>query len=129
MLGYPNAEQLFRKISIYLVWFTNITFQKGGGKIIIICLADYPIQSVKEVTKRFMELPRLPDFVKGKGNYVYSTTGEGYHYISILEVEDAKAKEAFDAITKSYLNFLDVPGYSYDIMVCSKVSDAIALMA
>jgi len=96
--------------------------------MVIICFADYPIQSAKEVTKRFMELPRLPDFVKGKGNYVYSTTGEGYHYISILEVEDTKIKEAFDAVTKAYLNFLDVPGYSYDIRVCSKVSDAIALM-
>jgi hypothetical protein len=97
--------------------------------MVIICFAEYPIQSAKEVTKRFMELPRLPDFVKGKGNYVYSTTGEGYHYISILEVEDTKIKDAFDAVTKAYLNFLDVPGYSYDIRVCSKVSDAIALMA
>ena len=35
-------------------------------KMIILCLADYPIQSVKEVTKRFMELPRLPDHVKEK---------------------------------------------------------------
>jgi len=97
--------------------------------MIIICFSDYPIQSAKEVTKRFMELPRLPDFVKGKGNYVYSTAKRGYHNISILEVEDAKVKEAFDAVMKVYLNFLDVPGYSYDIKVCYKVSDAIALMA
>jgi len=97
--------------------------------MVIICFSDYPTKSAMEVTKRFMELPRLPDFVKGKGNYVYSTTGEGYHNISILEVEDARVKEAMDAITKSYLNFLDVPGYSYDIRVCYKVSEAIALMA
>ena len=97
--------------------------------MVIICFADYPIQSAKEVAKRFMELPRLPDFVKGKGNYIYPTTGEGYHYISILQVEDTKVKEAMDAITKSYLNFLDVPGYSYDIRVCYKASDAVALMA
>ena len=97
--------------------------------MVIICFADYPIQSAKEVAKRFMELPRLPDFVKGKGNYIYSTTEDGYHYISILEVEDTRVKEAMDAITKSYLNFLDVPGYSYDIRVCYKASDAVALMA
>ncbi|NNL77049.1 MAG: hypothetical protein HKO68_12005 [Desulfobacterales bacterium] len=97
--------------------------------MVIICFSDYPIQSVKEVTKRFMELPRLPDFVKGKGSYVYSTTGEGYHNIAILEAEDTKAKEAFDAITKAYLHFLDVPGYSYDIRVCYKAGEAIALMA
>ena len=97
--------------------------------MVIICLSDYPIQSAKEVTKRFMELPRLPDFVKGRGNYVYSTTGEGYHNLSILEVDDNKVKEAYDAVMKAYLNFLDVPGYSYDIRICYKASDAIALMA
>ncbi len=97
--------------------------------MIIICFSDYPIQSAMEVTKRFMELPRLPEFVKGKGNYVYSTTGGGYHNISILEVEDTKAKEAYDAVMKAYLKFLDVPGYSYDIRVCYKASEAIALMA
>ena len=96
--------------------------------MIIICFSDYPMQSAKEVTKRFMELPRLPDYIKGKGNYVYSTTGKGYHNISILEVDDIRVKEAFDAITKAYLNFTNIPGYSYDIRVCYKASDAIALM-
>jgi len=97
--------------------------------MIIICFSDYPIQSAKEVTKRFMELPRLPDYVKGKGNYIYSTTEKGYHNISILEVDDAKFKDAFHAITKAYLNFLDVPGYRYDIRICYKASEAIQLMA
>jgi hypothetical protein len=96
--------------------------------MIIICFSEYPVQSGMEVSKRFLELPRLPEYIKGKGNYVYSTTGAGYHNISILEVEDAKAGEAFEAITKAYLNFIDVPGYSYDIRLCSKVSEAIKLM-
>ena len=96
--------------------------------MIIICFSDYPIQSGKEVTKRFLALPRLPEYIKGKGNYAYSATEGGYRNISILEVDDAKVKEAFDAITKAYLNFIDVPGYSYDIRVCYKVSEAIKLM-
>jgi hypothetical protein len=104
-------------------------FKKEGEAMVIICFSDYPIQSAKEVTKRFLELSRLPDFIKGKGNYVYSTTGEGYHNISILEVDDTKIKEAFDAVSKAYLNFLDVPGYSYDLRVCYKASEAIAAMA
>jgi hypothetical protein len=96
--------------------------------MIIICYADYPIQSGKEVTKRFMELPRLPEYIKGKGNYIYSTAEKGYHYISILEVDDAKVKEAFDDISKAFLNFLDVPGYSYDVRICYKASEAVKLM-
>ena len=96
--------------------------------MIIICYSDYPIQSGGEVAKGFLKLPRLPEYIKGKGNYIYSTTEKGYHNISILEVDDAKVKEAFDTITKAYLNFTDVPGYTFDIRICHKVSDAIKLM-
>jgi hypothetical protein len=97
--------------------------------MIFICFSDYPIQSAKDVSKRFLELPRLPEYIKGKGNYIYSTTEKGYHNISILEVDDVNVKEAFDAISKAYLKFLDVPGYSYDIKVCYKGSEAVKLMA
>ncbi len=96
--------------------------------MIFICFSDYPVQSGKEVIKRFLELPRLPEYIKGKGNYVYNTTGVGYHNIAILEVDDAKVGEAFGAITKAYLNLTDVPGFSYDIRICYKVSEAIKLM-
>lgn len=96
--------------------------------MIIICFSDYPIQSGMEVTKRFMKIPRLPEYIKGKGNYVYSTTDEGFKNISILEVDDSKVKEAFDAIAKVYIQFYDVPGYSYDVRMCYKVSEAIKLL-
>ena len=96
--------------------------------MIFICLSDYPVQSRKEVIKRFLELPRLPEYIKGKGNYVYPTTEAGYHNIAILEADDAKVGEAFDAITKAYLNLVDVPGFSHDIRICHKVSEAIKLM-
>ena len=64
--------------------------------MIIICFSYYPIQSGMEVTKRFMKIPRLPDYIRGKGNYVYSTTDAGFKNISILEVDDSKVKEAFE---------------------------------
>jgi hypothetical protein len=40
--------------------------------MVIICFSDYPIQSAKEVTKRFMELPRLPDFVNPSSTKLWS---------------------------------------------------------
>jgi hypothetical protein len=117
-----------QKITIKFIEENYFSLSKRRSKMIIICFSDYPVQSGKEVTKRFLELPRLPEYIKGKGNYVYTTTGAGYHNISILEVDDAKVGEAFGAITKAYLNFIDVPGYSYDIRICYKVSEAIKLM-
>ena len=41
--------------------------------MILIGFGKYPVQSAKEVAKRVSEIPRIPDYIKGKGNYVYST--------------------------------------------------------
>jgi len=122
------AERALIKIAITFIEQKYFSPLKRRAEMIIICFSDYPIQSGKEVTRRFLKLSRLPDYIKGKGNYVYSTTGAGYHNISILEVDDARVGEAFNAITRAYLNFIDVPGYSYDIKICYKVSEAIKLM-
>ena len=97
--------------------------------MIIICFTEYPAQRGMEVTMRYLELPRLPKYISGKGNYVYSTTEKGYHSISIFEVDDAKIKKAFDAITKACLTFIDIPGYRYEIRVCHTASDGIKLLA
>jgi hypothetical protein len=118
---------LLQKITIKFIEENYFSLSKRRSKMIFICYSDYPVQSGKEVIKRFLELPRLPEYIKGKGNYVYPTTGAGYHNIAILEVDDAKVGEAFDAITKAYLNLADVPGFSYDIRICYKVSEAIKL--
>ncbi len=97
--------------------------------MIIICFTEYPVQRGMEVTMRYLELPRLPEYIKGKGNYVYSTAEKGYQSISIFEVDDAKIKVAFDAITKACLTFLDIPGYRYEIRMCYKANEGIKLMA
>ena len=97
--------------------------------MIIICFAEYPVQNSMEVTMRYLELPRLPKYIIGKGNYVYSTTEKGYHSISIFEVDDAKIKKAFEAITKACLTFIDIPGFRYEIRGCHKANEGIKLLA
>ena len=97
--------------------------------MIIICLTEYPVQRGMEVTMRYLELPRLPKYITGKGNYVYSTVEKGYHSISIFEADDANINKAFDAITKACLTFIDIPGYSYEIRVCHTANEGIKLLA
>ena len=97
--------------------------------MIVICFTEYPVQRSMEVTMRYLELPRLPEYITGKGNYVYSTNGKGYHSISIFNVDDKKVKKAFDAITQACLTFIDIPGFQYEIRICHTAKEGIKLLA
>jgi hypothetical protein len=68
--------------------------------MILIGFSSYPLQSQKEVAKRLMELPKLPDFIKGKGNYGYISIEGGCEGIQIYEFDDARAEEVSYAIHK-----------------------------
>jgi hypothetical protein len=91
--------------------------------MILIGFGTYPMQSTKEVTKRFLDIPRLPEYIKGKGNYVYITT-EGVTGITIYEFESAKVEEATEQISNAYWRFHDVPGYSFQLIHVAKARDA-----
>lgn len=70
-----------------------------------------------------MEMPRLPEYIKGKGNYVY-TTADGAVGLVIYEFDSAKADEAIEEIIKAYLRLHDVPGFSYQLMPLAKAREA-----
>ena len=91
--------------------------------MILIGFGSYPMQSTKEVTKRFLDIPRLPEYIKGKGNYVYTTT-EGVTGITIYEFDSTKVEEATEQISNAYWRFHDVPGYSFQLIPCLKARDA-----
>lgn len=91
--------------------------------MILIGFSRYPMQSTKEVAKRALELPRLPDYIKGKGNYVYSTE-KGLVGLIIYEFDSAKADEAMEQINNAYWRFHDIPGHNYELIPCAKARDA-----
>jgi hypothetical protein len=61
--------------------------------MIIIGLSSQPLESTDQLYRQAMELPRLPDYIKGKGNYGY-TSLEGGVGIQIYEFDGSKAEEA-----------------------------------
>ena len=91
--------------------------------MILLGISKYPMQSAKEVAKRVMEMPRLPDYIKGKGNYAY-TTKEGSVGFVIYEFDGSKADEAIEQINNAYWSLYDVPGLSYQLIPCVKARDA-----
>jgi len=91
--------------------------------MILLGISKYPLQSANVIAKRVMEMPRLPDYIKGKGNYVYSTT-EGSVGLVIYEFDSAKTDEATEQIINAYLKLYDVPGFSYQLIPCVKARNA-----
>jgi hypothetical protein len=90
--------------------------------MIIIGFARQPLQSNDQVFKRAMELPRLPDYIKGRGNYGYSTM-EGGGGIQIYEFDGSKAEEALWDIAQPYTKFSDIPGYRYELKLAFKARE------
>jgi hypothetical protein len=76
--------------------------------MIIIGLSSQPLESTDQLYRQAMELPRLPDYIKGKGNYGY-TSLEGGVGIQIYEFDGSKAEEALWDIAQPYSKFYDIP--------------------
>ena len=91
--------------------------------MILLGIGKYPMQSTKEMVKRTMEIPRLPEHIKGKGNYVY-TDEEGGVGLVIYEFDSVKADEAIEQINNAYWRFYDVPGHSHQLIPLAKARDA-----
>ena len=91
--------------------------------MLLIGFSNYPQQSTKESINRMMEIPRLPDYIKSKGFYAYSTE-KGITSLAIYEFDGSKADEALDQITAAYSRFHDVPGHNYQLIPCSKAREA-----
>ncbi len=91
--------------------------------MLLLGIGKYPMQSTKEMVKRTMEIPRLPEYIKGKGNYVY-TDQEGAVGLVIYEFDSAKADEAIEQINDAYWSFYDVPGFRHQLIPLAKARDA-----
>jgi hypothetical protein len=91
--------------------------------MILLGISKYPVQSAKEVTKRFMEMARLPEYIKGKGNYAY-TDDAGVVALVFYEFDSAKADKAIEEINNAYWRFYDIPGHSHRLIPVFKAREA-----
>ena len=77
--------------------------------MLLLGMAKYPMQSAKEIATRVMRMPRLPDYIKSRGNYAYIRE-QGMVGLVIYEFESVKTDEAIDEISKAYWQG-NAPGY------------------
>jgi hypothetical protein len=92
--------------------------------MILISMIQNPPESAKEMVKRSMQLPRLPEFIKTRGPYISAAVGEGIKTLTIYDFEDSKYAEAIKHIGKLLGAFQGVPGFTYSIQVWLRAKDA-----
>ena len=95
--------------------------------MIIINTFSYPIQSVDECVKCFMELVPFPDYITEKGMYTRFAK-KGIEGIHVLDVDDSKRSEALEFIGKRILAFSKVPGFKCASNTWLTVEDALKMV-
>jgi hypothetical protein len=93
--------------------------------MVVITTLAYPTESTKEMAKRFLEAPSLPDFLTRRGPYVKSSREEGIMTLSIYEMERSKLADAIEYITSYEAIFFGVPGFRYSIEPYLEISEAL----
>lgn len=96
--------------------------------MVIVGLTSYPTESAKELGKRFLELPSLPEYIKMIGPFIKSGVGEGIKGITIYEFEESKYLEASKFLHDRAARLLGVPGFTYSIEHWLEVQDALKLI-
>ncbi|WDP88543.1 MAG: hypothetical protein HUN04_01815 [Desulfobacter sp.] len=83
--------------------------------MIIFSMVSYPPEQAKEVAKRFLELPQVPDYLTKRGPYFYSTMEEGIVGLSIYELDKSRIAEGKEFIGNYLATYFGVPGFKYEI--------------
>ncbi len=83
--------------------------------MVIISNVSYPPESTKEIAKRYLKAPVLPDFLNKKGPYVSASRDGGMNSITYYELENDRLAEGLKVIGESLAIYFGVPGYKYDL--------------
>ncbi len=96
--------------------------------MVIVSLTSYPTESAKEVGKRFIELPSIPEYINMIGPFIKSAVGEGIKGITIYEFEESKYPDASKFLNDRAAKLIGIPGFTYSLEHWLEVQDALKLV-
>ena len=96
--------------------------------MIIISNVTYPPESAREIAKRFLTAPVLPEFLHKRGPYISANRPEGVHSMTLYEVDNSRLAEGLQAVNKSLAVYFGVPGYSYDIIPYYETEEGLRIL-
>ncbi|MBF0304016.1 MAG: hypothetical protein HQK73_13330 [Desulfamplus sp.] len=83
--------------------------------MILITSVIYPPESAKEVAKRYLTAPKLPEYLKKKGPYICADINNGINSITFYEIENERMAEGLQALGNNMASYIGIAGYKYDI--------------
>ena len=96
--------------------------------MIIISNVSYPPESTREIAKRYLTAPALPDYITKKGPYISSATDTGIHSITYYELENHRLAEGLRAVAESLSVYFGVPEYTYDIKPYFELEEGLSIL-
>lgn len=96
--------------------------------MIIVTSLAYPTESTKEMAKRFLEAPALPDFMTRRGPYVSANKEEGIVTLSIYEMDRSRIADGLEFIAKYETVFYGVPGFKYKVEPHFEINEALSMI-
>jgi hypothetical protein len=92
--------------------------------MVIITTVTYPTASTKEMAKRFLKAPPVPDYMTRKGPYISTNITDGIFIISVYELEKAKVAEGMEYLGAYMSIFFEVPDFKHEIKPFFDVAEA-----
>jgi len=75
----------------------------------------YPPESAKEIARRYVTAPRIPDFLVKRGPYISADLQNGINSITFYELDNARLAEGIQVLGDNMAFYIGVPGYRYDV--------------
>ena len=96
--------------------------------MVIISNVTYPPESTKEIAKRYLMAPVLPDFLNKKGPYVSASMTGGMNSITFYELDNDRLAEGLKVIGESLAIYFGVPGYKYNLKPYFELEEGLAML-
>jgi hypothetical protein len=96
--------------------------------MIIVSNVTYPPESTKEIAKRYLTAPPLPDFITKKGPYISASRRTGMHSLTYYELDNSRMAEGLQAIGESLAIYFGVPGYQYEIKPYFELEEGLSIL-
>ncbi len=96
--------------------------------MVIITNISYPPENARDMAKRFIEAPQIPDFMTRKGPYVSANMENGIITTSLYELDNSRLAEGMEFLGNYFTIFFGIPGYKYELKPFFEVEEAMKMI-
>lgn len=96
--------------------------------MIVVSNVTYPPESTKEIARRYLTAPPLPEFITKKGPYISASKRTGMHSLTYYELDNSRLAEGLQAIGDSLAIYFGVPGYQYEIKPYFELEEGLSIL-